>query len=38
MFFNLEFSIELKGFAQFVLYFKNYVSYYHLRCWSEDQF
>ena len=25
MFFNLEFSIEIKGFSQFILNFKNYV-------------
>ena len=29
MFFNLEFSIELKGFSQNVLSFKNYVNYCH---------
>ena len=38
MFFNLEFSIELKGFSQFVLYFKNYVSYCHLKSWFVDQY
>ena len=30
MFFNLEFSIELKGFFQNVLNFKIYVNYCHL--------
>ncbi len=30
MFFNLEFSIELKGFSKFILNFKNYVNYCHL--------
>ena len=38
MFFNLEFSIELQGFSQIVLNFKNYaVSYTHLTLPTTDR-